>query len=343
MVNRWTNRLMVSTVLGCLLGIAAPVYAASPVANRHAPGSFVRPADIGVRTRFGYQAMALPGRPWYGAYHASPALGPRWRGDNGYRHRYYDGCYGSPITPWTCYGYGVAYLSYPSWYYWNAPYTFVPPAPMMLPAGDLFGPIAARQPLGGAARQPAGGAGNGRGGLPVRPIGRGVQHSNATARGRAWRLVEQGDARFAKGDYIQARQRYRTAAAAAPDLGEPCFRQGHALTAQGLYTRAVAVYRRGLQHDSGWPQSGFRWHQIYGDDQATEKAHRDALVAQVAEQPHNTDLLFLLGIRLYFDGQVDQARLFFRRAKQLGGDLPELDAFLAEPVAAPAVAAGQEF
>ncbi len=340
MDHRRINGLIAIAVAWSLLGFATPIRAASPIPNRHAPGSFVRPSDIGVRTRSGYQPMVLPGRPWYGRYHAGRAIGPRRRGSHRYPQGRYYGHYGYPVNAWAYYGYGVPY-SYGS--YWNAPYAYYPVA---LPAGNLFGLGAGWQGLGVAAQQPGGIAGNrpvAAPAQPVRPVGRGLRQSNATAQERAWRLIEQGDARFAKGDYIQARQRFRSASTAAPDLAEAYFRQGHALMAQGLYSRSAAAYLRGLQLNSDWAQSDFRWEQIYADDQATEKAHRDALVEQVAEHPHDADLLFLLGIRLYFDGQVDRSRPFLRRARQLGGDRPGLDAFLAEPLPAPAADAGQEF
>ncbi len=140
--------------------------------------------------------MVMPGRPGYGGYHSSRAIGPRWRGSyrSPYRHGY--GRCGYPVTAWAYSGYGVSYLPYTYWSYWDAPYAAWPIAPIGLPADNLFGPWVAQQPVGLAGNHPA----------PIasgRPVSRGPRQSNAAARGRAGRLIEQGDARFAKGDYIQ--------------------------------------------------------------------------------------------------------------------------------------------
>ena len=46
------------------------------------------------------------------------------------------------------------------------------------------------------------------------------------------------------------------------------------------------------------------------------------------EDPNNSDLMFLLGIHLHFDGKPDRAATFFKRATELGGNDGSLKGFV---------------
>ena len=49
----------------------------------------------------------------------------------------------------------------------------------------------------------------------------------------------------------------------------------------------------------------------------------------IERQPHDADLMFLLGVYFHFEGDPERAGIFFRRAGELvGGDDAHLEAFM---------------
>jgi tetratricopeptide (TPR) repeat protein len=157
--------------------------------------------------------------------------------------------------------------------------------------------------------------------------------------GRAQQLLTIGDDHFRKQHFDDAYQRYKDAAVAAPDLAEVYFRQGLALSALGRWEMAARALRRGLQFDSAWPRSTFRLDRLYGDNALAKTAHWETLAQAATERPHDTDLMFLLGVQLYFDGQRDRARAFFQQVQMMEPGATYVQPFLeelAKPAAAPA-------
>jgi hypothetical protein len=77
--------------------------------------------------------------------------------------------------------------------------------------------------------------------------------------------------------------------------------------------------KRGLDLNPTWSRSDFRNNELYGDNHVAKRAHLDALAEAATEAPQDADLLLLLGVFLYFDGQVERASPFFQRAEQLAG------------------------
>ena len=60
--------------------------------------------------------------------------------------------------------------------------------------------------------------------------------------------------------------------------------------------------------------------------------HIETLARAVEANPFDADLLLVLGMQLFFDGQADRAAVFFSRAAQLGADEDHLlDDFLGKP------------
>jgi tetratricopeptide (TPR) repeat protein len=136
-----------------------------------------------------------------------------------------------------------------------------------------------------------------------------------------------GDGRFQEQEFADAYRNYRRAAQAAPTLAEPHFRQALALTAMGSYELAVKALRRGLAIEPAWAGSGFRSDEVYGAaNRVAKNGHIDALAQANLDQPNRADLLFLLGVELYFDGQFERAVPFLERARQVG---PEWTPFAA--------------
>lgn len=194
------------------------------------------------------------------------------------------------------------------------PYPYAYP-PVFLPPEPIYGPLATRQFLG----------------MPVQPritLPRPDEVEEEPKPGRStsaesiasgWRFIGYGDKLFLAQDYGQARLRYKQAGSVAPTLGAAFFRQAYTLIALGNYSEAAKLIKRGLKVDPSWPESGFTNDQIYGDNRMAKMAHIDALAAATVNEPHNADLLFLIGVHLFFEGEPERAKTFFERAGRLAG------------------------
>ncbi len=148
-------------------------------------------------------------------------------------------------------------------------------------------------------------------------------HADNRARLKAWRLIDDGDAEFKQRRFAQALTRYRDAAAAARDLAAAQFRQGFALAAITRYSDAAKAFIRGLQLDPDWPDSDFKLDEIYGENKGLEKEHIDALQKALAGHPHDADVLFVLGIYLFFGDHPADAAPLFERAQAVVGPLSD--------------------
>jgi hypothetical protein len=240
-------------------------------------------------------------------------------------------------------GYGPNYATYFPPSYWGGGFIGGPVvgAPLSIPADSLFGPAAVWRMIGldppplqptpavapaAAPTKPGFGVLANPNPQPAAPQ---VRATNEPTRFRAMQFMAAGDEHFRKQRFNSAYQRYKDAGTTAPDLAEAFFRQGFALAAMSQYSSAAKAIKRGLQLKPDWPESGFRLDVIYGDNHLAKTAHRDALAQAATEQPGNGDLLFLLGIALYFDGQADRSAIFFERAKLLEpGDITHIKLFL---------------
>jgi tetratricopeptide (TPR) repeat protein len=234
--------------------------------------------------------------------------------------------YGYPYT----YSYGPGgYLLYgPGYYpYYPAPNWAWSLPPLYAPAQSLFGPDAAKRfmapdwgpGIGGQANRGREGPANQRG-------------TNAEAVALGGRFLHLGDEYFRAGRYALAYDRYRNAAQAAPRLADAYFRQGLALAALGRDEAAVREIKRGLELNPNWARSRFRLADLYGDNSKAKTAHLDAMAKAADAKGESSDLLFLIGVYLHFDGQAERAKPFFQRAAQLaGGNAAHLEAFFGPP------------
>ena len=152
--------------------------------------------------------------------------------------------------------------------------------------------------------------------------------TNRQALDLGWRFIGFGDAQFGNQKYAEAYSRYKKAAQAAPALADAQFRQGYALMALGSYDQAAKALRRGLAMDPEWPQSHFRSEELYGIDLQTRAEHLNAMTKAAAAQPNDADLLFVMGVFLYFDGQQDRAAPLLERALRLEADGTHVTGFL---------------
>jgi hypothetical protein len=161
--------------------------------------------------------------------------------------------------------------------------------------------------------------------------------SNGASRARANQFMNFGDEHFRKQKYNDALERYKDASKSAPDLAAPYFRQAFAWAAMTKYDQAAKALHRGLSIDANWPAADFHLKQLYGDNRLAKATHWEAIAKAATDNPQDSDLLFLLAVELYCDGQHDRSRAFFQRAKTLEpGDLSHIKAFLSQLNAAAA-------
>ena len=115
-------------------------------------------------------------------------------------------------------------------------------------------------------------------------------------------------------------------------MAESYFRQAFALVALGRYEKAAAAFRRGLNVRSDWRGTPFRLDDLYGGAAVAKTQQIETLAGAVEANPFDADLLLVLGMMLFFDGQADRAAVFFARAAQLGANEDHLlDDFLGIP------------
>jgi tetratricopeptide (TPR) repeat protein len=210
-----------------------------------------------------------------------------------------------------------------AYYYGGMGYDFFAPEPYFdygyfaplpwLPPDPLLG-------LGPAMNAPGAAA-------PQAPLGPKPRPLNPEALARAGRFLSAGDEHFAAQRYRDANTRYRSATEAAPDLAEAFFRQGQALVAMGQYELAGKAFKRGMKLSDKWPQADFNLTELYAANQVAKTAHLEALAAAAGDNPRDATLLLLVGLQLYFDGQQERSRAFFRKAEPLlAGEALNLDA-----------------
>ncbi len=219
------------------------------------------------------------------------------------------------------YSYGLGPVRYPGYWSYYRPYVIHRAFPLVIPAERIFGPAPAARMLGAGDALAR----------PLRPIGPLVPDpqakivgkpkakqrvSNAPTRERAWSFIKFGDRHFARGDYLQAYQRYKLAVRTAPDVVEGYLRRGQALVALHSYKLAAQTFKQAFKLHPAWSQTDFRLDAIYADRPQSKSDHLDALAAAAEEEP-TADLMLLIGAQLYYDGQPDRSLKFFRRAGEL--------------------------
>lgn len=223
------------------------------------------------------------------------------------------------------YGYGYPYRSfyygnYDPWgiYYrpWDGYSEYYLP-PVFAPAELLYGPRAVQQfwgmpqpqqPLVVISRD------RDRDATDTRPRVASVEY-----RLKAERFIAQGDELFREQKYSQALDRYKSAGEMAPNAAEAYWRRGHAYVATGRYDQAVAAFKRALAIDPDVEREEFSLAEFYGPGATAKAAHLEALAGAALARADSSDLHFLLGVFLRYDGQGARAEKFFLRAADLAG------------------------
>ncbi|HEY2249629.1 MAG TPA: hypothetical protein VGH74_01165, partial [Planctomycetaceae bacterium] len=135
---------------------------------------------------------------------------------------------------------------------------------------------------------------------------------------RSIRYQAQGDEWFGKQNYLQAYGHYKDAISAAPLRPEPHFRKAMALVATTNYSLAVEEMKRSMRLDPTWPQTGPQLDALFGADNLLSKnAVLHKVAAWVREDIRDPDRLFLMGVLLHFNDDVDKSHTFFEAASAL--------------------------
>ncbi len=162
-----------------------------------------------------------------------------------------------------------------------------------------------------------------------RPIAVAVKKSNGAAKQRSLHQQGLGDVAFFDQNFSKAYAHYRDAMRAAPDIPENYFRMGWALAATGHLESAVREIKRGLLLDPYWPLTGISLDERFGPENEIRKNSVLLNAAQwVREDIRDPDRLFLMGVLLHFNNDIDKALKFFETAGQLAGSPQHVQLFL---------------
>lgn len=162
-----------------------------------------------------------------------------------------------------------------------------------------------------------------------------VRVANDAAKARARRFIEMGNRYFDEQNFRRAYVRYDKATAAAPDLVEAQLLKGQSLIAIGNFEMAVRAFKMALRVDD-WTDCPLRWDDVYGKNRVAKTAHIENLAEAAHNDPQNPDLMLLLGMELFFDGQVERSVKFFQRYAALRDAAEAAGAVAAQHPALPA-------
>ncbi len=343
------SKTAVTVLLAVLIGAVCvrPVQADRPGSYDRVLSGPARPGRAGHPERESQHPQKGPLRPGYGRPHQHGSISFFVGAAPGYFYwpMYGGGVY-DPTLHYTYFG--------PAGIYYDpaASYAGYYTPPVYAPAELAYGPLAVERFLGvrrdlvpipplapPAAEEP--------GAVDEKAdwIAPKLRKSNDAARQRARRFLAFGDALFEQQRFHEAGQRYKSAIEAAPDLAEAYYRQGFALIAVSQYRLAAKALRIAVELDPGMPREDFQLNQLYRDNRLAKIAHLEQLSGEALDRSGHGDLLFLVGMFLYCDGQVERAQRFLQKSADVGGTgatfiAPLLEAVplpdASEPVTAPA-------
>jgi tetratricopeptide (TPR) repeat protein len=234
-------------------------------------------------------------------------------------------------TPYITTPYANASFGYPNF---GPYYSYVPLAPVIRQSRPWQDPVDPGLQGNGA---PQNGAGNPAVGArqppPPQPPQANVKIFAKPVSGealrRSLRYQAQGDEWFAKQNYLQAFGHYKQAVSATPTRSEPRFRMALALAATRNYSQAVDEIQRAMRINPNWPRDGVPLDELFGADNVLSKnAVLHKLASWVGEDIRDPDRLFLMGVLLHFNGDVDKSRVFFEAAYEFSSNRAYAQAFL---------------
>lgn len=146
-----------------------------------------------------------------------------------------------------------------------------------------------------------------------------LRSSTPSSRDRADRTLAQADRYFADSEFGRASARYRQALVQAPDYSKTLFRLGHAYVATHDYDLALNYFLMALEVEASSARPGFSLEDMYRGNKLTKDSHLEDLSDAALRQPEDGGLVMLVGLTLFYDGQMARAQEFFRRASEMPG------------------------
>jgi len=129
-------------------------------------------------------------------------------------------------------------------------------------------------------------------------------------------LMDRGASTFHKGEYDRATELFRDASLADPNDVHARTSLGHAAFASGRYSLSAYSLRRALKDKPELAESGMVRRQHYTDP-AIFDLHMQRLDSAWQKDDRNSDLAFLAGYNLYFDGEYIAAASALQEAVDL--------------------------
>lgn len=183
---------------------------------------------------------------------------------------------------------------------------------------------------------------------PIRPVERNELRKEAPAakpppevadinRGRSEKFIDAGKAVFLMQQFGRAERFFQSATEAKPVEPVAFFLLAEALLARAKYQEATVAIFQGLQFRPDWPTSQFRPIDLYGNNQADFRDHRQRLDETLARNPNDKDLLFLAAYEKWFSGEMKEALQLFHRAVAAGANANAINLFLKARPAIPIV------
>ncbi len=123
--------------------------------------------------------------------------------------------------------------------------------------------------------------------------------------------LQRGQAAFDAGELGRATERFATAVAADPTLGEAHFNLVQTRIARGQYAEAMDAVRAGIKSVPGWVDSRFRADDLYLANPKRLAADVADLKAAMDANPTDGTLAFLYAHHLWFGGERVKAKELF--------------------------------
>lgn len=147
---------------------------------------------------------------------------------------------------------------------------------------------------------------------------------------RADHFIQSGDGLFQQQRYQEALGRYKDAVAAAPTYADAHLRKGLAYLATNRPDEAVASIKLAVQQNADVADTALTLDGLLGNNPAAKSSLLETNARRAVTDPQNADLLFAVGVLLYFDEENEAAAQMFEAAQRAagGGELPHIDAFV---------------
>jgi tetratricopeptide (TPR) repeat protein len=141
-------------------------------------------------------------------------------------------------------------------------------------------------------------------------------------------FVIRGKQAFAAGEYGRAERFFQQAAAREPQSHLAHFLLAQAQFALDKYREADDAILAGLRLEADWPKSKFRPEELYADRRTDFQEQLGHLKSLLDGKPADPVLLNLYAYQLWFSGQAEDAKPYFRRAAEIAADKSWTDFFL---------------